>query len=764
MPAGDIIRRDGVIYRDNGDGTATVVGYEDQPQSGQVIRDPTAETRTLADQAALERALADVTRVQTQNEMDRREAALQDERRARGTLQSGMASNNVLDAIRNARRIAMQGGTGMESLASGIPATNARALQTELDTIIANLSFDRLQQMRDQSTTGGALGSITENELRLLGSTVGSLDTGVDLATFLRRLDKVERHFMGAQMAINGIDPRSPEGQQTFRDFGYTGVFEDENQQQGNSLASPNATQEAGSYPQELQNLHLQYLRDNWGNMDPDAYVRFRSSLDEQAGFTPDLRAYADAVGRWNELARQGGRPEQLGAVPAPNRDMGVIEQTINMGAQSAPGAFAANWANAATGGLPSALSGDQRSLDLLREARPYSSTLGELGGAITGAYGLGRIAPMLGINSRAADIGFNATYGATQDSENPLRGGLVGGVSGAGGSFLGDAIGGAFPATYARGAVNQADASVPTVKDLRDLASQQYLDVEARGVAAGPTETQNLLDRYNNILAREGRITPAGNLIDTDTPATRARQLVNDFAGQDMTPTQAQRVRSVIAEGAGSPDPSQRRLSTLLLQDFDQWADPVLPGISVPRQTAQRYLQGEQIGNLLDTSTARGLRQKGNDEGDAIRTAFGRLDEDVINGRARFDPVTSEQIARVARGDFLTNSLRNVGKFGAQNPVTMLGGGGAAGMAGNAVGGPVVGIGLGLTTALGGTLARNAAGNRTIRAAEEARLLALGGEDYQRAIMEAANQARRNASSIYSGLFGSGASSYSRQ
>jgi hypothetical protein len=47
--------------------------------------------------------------------------------------------------------------------------------KNELASVQANVAFDRLQQMRDASKNGGALGSVTEGELDLLMSSYGNL-------------------------------------------------------------------------------------------------------------------------------------------------------------------------------------------------------------------------------------------------------------------------------------------------------------------------------------------------------------------------------------------------------------------------------------------------------------------------------------------------------------------------------------------------------------------------------------------------------------
>ncbi|MVB00048.1 hypothetical protein GN330_22615 [Nitratireductor sp. CAU 1489] len=66
--------------------------------------------------------------------------------------------------------------TGFGALLSGVPNTDAKAISKLLDTIRANIGFEELNRMRQQSPTGGALGQVTERELNFLQSVAGSLD------------------------------------------------------------------------------------------------------------------------------------------------------------------------------------------------------------------------------------------------------------------------------------------------------------------------------------------------------------------------------------------------------------------------------------------------------------------------------------------------------------------------------------------------------------------------------------------------------------
>ena len=84
------------------------------------------------------------------------------------------------------------GPTGFGALLKDIPATQAKGVAGMIDTIKGNVGFDKLQAMRDASPTGGALGQVSELELQLLMSTIGSLDQAQNQEDLLRVLDEVE--------------------------------------------------------------------------------------------------------------------------------------------------------------------------------------------------------------------------------------------------------------------------------------------------------------------------------------------------------------------------------------------------------------------------------------------------------------------------------------------------------------------------------------------------------------------------------------------
>ncbi|MFE3836926.1 transglycosylase SLT domain-containing protein [Pseudogemmobacter sonorensis] len=81
------------------------------------------------------------------------------------------------------------------SLLSNIGGTGAHDLQQTILTIQANVGFDRLQQMREASPTGGALGSITERELATLQAVMGSLAQSQSRDQLLYNLDRLDRIY-----------------------------------------------------------------------------------------------------------------------------------------------------------------------------------------------------------------------------------------------------------------------------------------------------------------------------------------------------------------------------------------------------------------------------------------------------------------------------------------------------------------------------------------------------------------------------------------
>lgn len=97
-------------------------------------------------------------------------------------------------------------------LLSALPETNAGAISSRLQTIKSNIGFDRLQQMRESSPTGGALGNVTEGEIRRLESVMGNLEQSQREEEFRYNLNRLRETYLDT---IHGAGNRPGEAAET---------------------------------------------------------------------------------------------------------------------------------------------------------------------------------------------------------------------------------------------------------------------------------------------------------------------------------------------------------------------------------------------------------------------------------------------------------------------------------------------------------------------------------------------------------------------
>jgi hypothetical protein len=92
-------------------------------------------------------------------------------------------------------------------LAQFVPTTSAMELDTYVTTLQSSLAFDRLQKMRDQSKTGGALGQVSNIELGLLQASVAALNPAS--SNFEEQLKTVRRSYEDFKDSLLGKVPQS---------------------------------------------------------------------------------------------------------------------------------------------------------------------------------------------------------------------------------------------------------------------------------------------------------------------------------------------------------------------------------------------------------------------------------------------------------------------------------------------------------------------------------------------------------------------------
>ncbi|WP_434286306.1 cell wall hydrolase [Celeribacter sp. SCSIO 80788] len=125
------------------------------------------------------------------------EAQQAEQQKSQAQTQKQAGFDLVMDEIGLARELIGEGMTTgvVGGLLSNIDSTRAGALKNRLETIKANIGFDKLQAMRDASPTGGALGQVSEFENRLLQAVYGSLVQSQRSDDLLYNLDRLEKVY-----------------------------------------------------------------------------------------------------------------------------------------------------------------------------------------------------------------------------------------------------------------------------------------------------------------------------------------------------------------------------------------------------------------------------------------------------------------------------------------------------------------------------------------------------------------------------------------
>jgi hypothetical protein len=126
------------------------------------------------------------------------------------TLRSDLlALDNVLDTVDKAFNLTDEYWVVGYDLTKFLPfPTDAKTMETYVNMVKSNLAFTRLQEMRDKSKTGGALGQVSNIELKLLESSVAQLDPGA--GNFKEQLATVRRQYENFKNALLGLPPNDP--------------------------------------------------------------------------------------------------------------------------------------------------------------------------------------------------------------------------------------------------------------------------------------------------------------------------------------------------------------------------------------------------------------------------------------------------------------------------------------------------------------------------------------------------------------------------
>lgn len=203
-----VVYRAGQWQPANGAAPRRVYGPAPQPS-------PQTAPQRQRDEIGVQRDIADLDsqplrNAQVQAQTQRTLQEVEQERQRQAAREQAASrrrdyTQNALSAIDEARSDISGWSTGLPGQAlSGLGGTQAHDLVTNLDTVVANVGFDRLQQMRAESPTGGALGPVSDFENRMLQASLASLRTSQSQDQLRDNLDRVEMHYLNVMNLAEG--------------------------------------------------------------------------------------------------------------------------------------------------------------------------------------------------------------------------------------------------------------------------------------------------------------------------------------------------------------------------------------------------------------------------------------------------------------------------------------------------------------------------------------------------------------------------------
>ena len=95
------------------------------------------------------------------------------------------------------------GVTGISSMFPSIPGGDSADAQAKLNTLKSQVAFGVLQDMRNNSKTGGALGSVSDAEGKRLEANLAALENAQSEKQMKESLQKIIEYTQGAKDRLN---------------------------------------------------------------------------------------------------------------------------------------------------------------------------------------------------------------------------------------------------------------------------------------------------------------------------------------------------------------------------------------------------------------------------------------------------------------------------------------------------------------------------------------------------------------------------------
>ena len=293
----------------------------------------------------------------------------------------------------------------------------------------------------------------------------------------------------------------------------------------------------------------------------------------------------------------------------------------------------------------------------------------------------------------------------------------------------VGALAGGGIGAAANRAAQKAQMAAIPSVQQLKEQAGALYRKAESSGVMADPQMTSDLAGQIKKIARDNELITPKGRVSTAYPRAAEAMNLLDDYAGFDMNPTQMQVIRETLADAVMSTEGKERRIAAQMLRTFDDFTAPLAPELDQARALYQRAMKGQKLEQLEELGDASASQYSASGRENSMRQQYRALDKAIIKGQeVGWSPSEVQAIRDVGRGTTAQNAMRNVGRIAPTGPVSGATTFGIPFMVGTAMGGPSVGAAMGAGMSGVGYGARSLASAMQQRNIEIAKALARNG------------------------------------
>lgn len=162
-----------------------------QPFAAPQIGEVPGYTNLMANRAAVKKGAEATAESDAKYMAEGRQRLPQAQRALQDAELSSQNIMRVVGQVRNdAQKAFTTGFTG--SIAGSVAGSPAYDLKQNLDTLRANAAFGTLQNMRNNSPTGGALGAISEKELALLEAAFTNLNNSQSYDQFMQNLQAFE--------------------------------------------------------------------------------------------------------------------------------------------------------------------------------------------------------------------------------------------------------------------------------------------------------------------------------------------------------------------------------------------------------------------------------------------------------------------------------------------------------------------------------------------------------------------------------------------